>query len=845
VNPITGSKALAGAIALGIFIMVAGCGGGGSSSAPTQPVSGPPPVVPPPPPPPPTVGTVEIVEAGLLLTSIGETRQLHARVIDTNGNPMTTATVTWTARTSGQTSGSHITIESSGLATAASLGVAQIVASASGIESAPLVGAVAKVADGAILITDAQIVGEPVSPAPGAAEYGESYQVTLTNVATPAVGAIVINTESKPVAGRVLSATSVGGQSQLKLAIIPFSELLPQFAFEEAIDLSKSKLVLDPRLAADYNLIRTADGYQLSLKTGVSKGRQTRSAKIGEIECDAEVDLGIELPLTVKLILDPTLDVKYGQFTGLERFVLDIKGGVDTELAFTIEPTAVEVECRLELATFTPPIGGVLSFILAVEIPVGVGVSGGYKVSLATLKAAATLKTSAEMQLGLDCPGGGDCDIVHSYGNFKYEFNPEFEITSSGTRIEPTARAFFYAGLGFAVVRLEDFELFETVLGLKVSGSFASSNTQIADPLYKSSYGIAATVDISPSDQLKEFTENLFGKLGLNPELETISLEFPIGNSPSGVVKADKPGFAAGERVNFQVTLEGTDLIPRVGAPYNVARLLLIRNDDGAGTVVARVNAAQDQKVFNIALTADRAGSAANYFVFVVTRSVPWDLFALEIGRAAANTLEIYRVTSICTPETDWTKRTGFNGAQVTVVRDRICSGSVPGRNLKACRYNGSWLPKHEGRSDLVYNTRNGYPGSYERDDFSITSDGTFELRYEYGWNQTRETVSQTITNFWEASYYARINPITRQSGGRFWRKIDSSSVSKSPNQTGTYNVTTLEAEVPFGNNPPAFGGAYSISEVDVLPVHVESRGIADASEIPAECTGDSPYTPL
>jgi hypothetical protein len=164
---------------------------------------------------------------------------------------------------------------------------------------------------------------------------------------------------------------------------------------------------------------------------------------------------------------------------------------------------------------------------------------------------------------------------------------------------------------------------------------------------------------------------------------------------------------------------------------------------------------------------------------------------------------------------------------------------------LTACRYNGDWLPKTEGRDDIVHNGNSNLTGSYERDRLVVAADGTFELTYEFGWNHRSATTTQIITNFLEHSVYVKANPDTRFNGGRCYRKSDTSRESKIPTQTGTVMVREDEAELTYGpqSSPPFFRGWNFWQHSGPLPELMRTIDITDDAQIPADCRGDTPYT--
>ena len=846
-----GVKVAACALVAGMTACFAGCGGGGGSTSSPPPVSGPTPVPPPPPPPLPTVGTVEIGQTGLLLTAIGQTARLSTRVTDTNGNAMTEA-VSWTASTGGSTTGANVEVGPDGLITAKSFGVAQVVAKVGTVESAPLLVAVSRVADGAILITDSLIVGEPELTNPTIpADADSHYDVTLTGMAAPEVGAVIINTESKPVGGRVLAVTPVGTDVKVSLEPLALNELLPEFTLNEVIDLSGGVMDFEPELVESYEIKRNGNSYRFTLKPTVQKAGDVRR-KASKLHCTGdpggiEPVLSLNQPPSFDLVLNPSVDAQWS-WHGLERFVIRIDPVFTSTLKLDVSAElSVGLSCNWNFGVLRPPIAGVVSRFIGVQFPVGLK----FEASAKAVSRAFTLETKLELRssakFGVNCPGGGECEPFADIGEFGVKYEPVVTYAPGPIRIEPTisASVFVRAQAGLLIVADATLDTFILQGGPKFTGSFGTTDDQIADAAYESNYNLDGFVTLRAEATLKKWVTRLFGDLTLEFGHDLIDREWSLSKSPFGTVHANKANLVAGEAVTFEINLESVHMVNALSAPYMVSRVVLIRREGSAGGVeVAGVTATKDQKRFLISYVPNRDGNASEYFVFVEPRFFPVDI-ALEVGRAAANTLEVFHVTSVCTPVTEWVEKTGFDGAQVRRFDDRICSGSVPGRNLRACRYNGVWMAKQENRDDLVYNTRNGFPGSYERDEFSVSADGTFEMRYEYGWSEIRETATRTITNFRESSFFVSGNPITRQAEGKFYRKIDLSHTSKVPSQTGTYNVTTLEAEVPFGNNLPAFGGPFTKSAVGPLPVLIESRGVVDRSEVPAECTGDSPYTQL
>src|SRR5688572_15595426 len=383
-----------------------GGGGGGGGNPPSQP--SPPPSTSPPPPPPPVVGTVEIEQTGLLLTETGQTRQLRARVIDVNDNPMNVP-ATWSSSTNGSAAATHISVSSDGVATAVSIGISQIVASAGGIQSAPLLATYNTVASGAILLTDANIVGDPVPTDPNAPpDPANTFDVTLTGVAAPVVGEIVVNTESKIVAGRVTAAVTSGTETKVTLEQLPIPELFPELEFREVIDLSRTGIAFEGEILSEYNIERVGNSYSFTPKPTAQK---ISAFKPTLLKCKSDQSLGGDIELVERpkftLTLDPTLDIELRRLTGVERFVLAAKPKLDAQVKLKLTGNlAAKVGCEWYLGILRPPIGGPMGSVIGMQFPVRLEFEASAQASSPTLLLGAKLDVSSSAQFGVNCSSG-------------------------------------------------------------------------------------------------------------------------------------------------------------------------------------------------------------------------------------------------------------------------------------------------------------------------------------------------------------------------------------------------------------------------------------------------------
>lgn len=629
-------------MALASLAWLVGCGsGGGSQSA--------------------QVANVEIQQTGLILTEAGAVRQLSAKATDAEGNAVD-VTTTWTS-----TNPSAIAVDGTGKVTAASSnGASQIVAEAGGITSAPLLVVVTQPALNAILLTDSQIVGDPVETTPGAvASFDNTYQVSLTGVTAPAVGAILINTESKAVAGRVLQVDSTSVPIRVTLGLVSLRELFPNLEINETIDLANAPIRINPEIAAAYDIKRTGNTFEFTPKQSSVIAAAVRAVvalfipqaaaagpfALGPFKCETSITggEGASLPIVLStpplfsVTASPTLDLKLN-LVGVERFVINaeptvkVEGGINVAIAFE-----GKIECKVELFAYVIPVGGPLALILGGVVPMGVGLEAGGKLTLATMGIGTKAELKSKVKAGIACPSGiPPCSFERSMEDLTAKVTPTLDVPSLGdVRLEPSLSAVGYmeATIGNVFLKSLRFDFVKVKSGANLAGSFALLASQLDDPAYSSDYKISMEASAGVGGNLGDVLK-LLGISSLNAvelKISTDLAKSPAGLA-SGAVTADKASFVFGDTVNFTVKLDPAtiDFFPGFG-PYNVSKVQLVRGRTLLTTsVVATANATPGQTEFSFAFTAPNSGSAGEFSAFVVTTLLPFDLLALEVGSASA-----------------------------------------------------------------------------------------------------------------------------------------------------------------------------------------------------------------
>ncbi|EIT71800.1 Ig-like domain-containing protein [Hydrocarboniphaga effusa] len=632
-----GWRSLLAALALATLAACSGGGGNNDDGDDTPPVDPPVAAVP---------ARIEIIETGLLLTERGQTRLLHARVLDASGATIA-APVSWSSSDSGR-----LSIDSTGLLKAeAASGSSQIVATTGTLRSAPLLAAVVGVADDTLLVDDSQVVRGAVETDPDA-EPGldNTYTVIVSGVTAPEPGTLVVGTGSEPVAGRVVSTQTRPEGIELTLALAPLNELFPGLEINQVFDLSQAPVDIPDEIAADYEIAREGNTFSftprasaaaasadaLVAKVGAAAGTSTLARGcetfIPDFREGSPLPISILAPPALRVTINPTLDVLYTEARGLERLlvraspVASVEGGLNIVAAFE-----GKVECKADLFTFRVPVGGALSMIISGLVPVGVSLEAGGKITVATMGISFKNETRFNGRVGLEC--NGDCMFVAAAGDLTNTITPTLNLPGiEDLRLEPSvlASATVGASLGNPLLKSLRFNAFQAKAGPRLFGSFAPKTTQLADPLYKSNYRIFAEFRAGLGTGIEGLAK-LFNIIRLTG-LEFLS-QVDLAKSPTGVLTADRAGFVTGDVVHFELDLD-SDNVSFLG-DYNVKDVVLLRRSGGLNEVM-RLTASDDQTHFAFDFTAPNAGEVGEFSAFVITRKLPFELTALELDTARA-----------------------------------------------------------------------------------------------------------------------------------------------------------------------------------------------------------------
>lgn len=616
--------------------LLAACGGSDGN------IDGPAPAVPATPAAP--VARVEIISDSAWLPGNGQTRQLAAQAYDAAGNPVS-ATISWTSSRTSQ-----VAVDASGrLTSQVAAGSAQITAQAGGVSSAPLLAYVASPAAGVVLVDDASIVGQPVETDPAATpNLANTYQVTLSGIAPPAVGTLLLGRGDKSLAGKVTAVTTTGAQTVATLQLVPLPELFADLKIEEILDLSRAEVLIPADVEAQFNVARNGNTWSFTPKATRTTQRARPQAVTGTHardilpfrSCDVGLEgydelsnlpIGLEPP-TFGITLSPSLDVRYDRLSGLTRFVVSAEPKVTMGATLQASvPIKGALECSLQLFALRLPIGGPLAFFIGGMVPVGVGFELEATVTLATFKIGAQSEIGTKLSAGWNCPGP-TCEFVRSIEDSTATLTPVFDAPNpvEDARLESKLNLFGYleAELGNPFLRSLRFKAFEERLGAKFKGNFAPPVAQVLDAAYAADYTLSATGEAKLGTGINDIV-TLLG-LGSLTSID-LDIERELARSPRALkVEADRATFATGDMINAKVTLDPATL--NFLGVYNVDSVQLRRRVGSVTEVLATLNASTGQQVFDLSVTAPNDGNVSEWMAFVTTWALPFELASLELG---------------------------------------------------------------------------------------------------------------------------------------------------------------------------------------------------------------------
>jgi hypothetical protein len=590
---------------------------------------------------PPLAGPIEVTPSGVLLTTRGQTAHLVATATGLDG---ATLPITWSSSNPDQ-----VAVDGEGNVTAvADLGGALIYADA-GDRTTPVAVLIVQPAPGAVLVSDAQIVGEPqpLGDPTALPATGDRYRVRLTGIEAPPPGSPLIATEGARLGGRVVASQATDGAIDVDYELVPMPTLLARYSF--AIDIP-----LDPRESGAAAVERSTElasvgqspaggGYALNVEKKVEKEVEFKS---GPLKCKASASAkfkstAFNIKATTNLSVQVEGRKEEANTTAAERtkivlagpIALDITGGLKAEAGF-------EGSASCTLAKYIPvPIGGFIAVFLGLTIPIGLEATMEGKVKAVDIDLGPQGHLGTKVELGFQCVNSACSTVTESTADASNGLLWNTKVTAlHDMRVDASVGLNFVTGLAAHAVD-ENFSLIEAKIGPVQAMSLAFDDAQIRDTGYASNYDLKVAGSVAPSSDLKKIIEKLVGD-NFTIDLALKYESDPLSSSPKGTLSTEKPRVQVGKQVTLSIDLDPKSIDYFLIGP-NVDGLIISRwKDDALEQIATIAVAASGQTHFEYKWTPRREHLGMNDLVaFVESTGLP--AVPLEIAPDSTTKVEV------------------------------------------------------------------------------------------------------------------------------------------------------------------------------------------------------------
>lgn len=527
-------------------------------------------------PPGPTLSRIEIGSGGILFTGIGGSRQLSATAYSSTGAEMPDVEVSWHS-----TNPSAVVVTSSGVVSAsADVGSAQIIARSGSVSSAPILVMVAELVEGAVTVSDSQVV-VPFEEVDAQAAFGPGFQYTvgLNGASSLAIGQIVVGDGSAPIVGRVMG---IAGDI-VTLEVVPIDEVFASLDLDQSIDLANAPLEVLEGVEEFFDVSTAAGGglvFELKNELIGSAGLRPAQAgglyQVGPFTCvSTSPTLLAELSLlsaSITVSNDVEVDAAWNLQT--KQIVVESKPRVSLAMSIRLTGPTDEfrrITCNAMLFEPVMEIPGAYTVYLTASLPTGVGfeIAGSALPSGSGIDVAGNIH--ADLTSGFICQGlSCQCPQVPAVATVTPRIAhvapslPDGIVATidaqvfayTSTRLGIVARAASMAGAGHQSSRRFTEELMSMRAGTMTSASLANERTQAQALSFEPSYEAVRVVRLEEGSISAEAASLMQLPFAVDLDCGTL-VDLAGGPASATSIVMDKDGgFAQGEQVTVEVSLD-------------------------------------------------------------------------------------------------------------------------------------------------------------------------------------------------------------------------------------------------------------------------------------------------
>ncbi len=448
-----------------------------------------------------TVSKIIITQGNTILTGSGETLQLSAQALNSDGSLVNTE-VSWRSDKS-----DIVSVDDNGQITSfVAVGKASITAYIDGIESKPIDVTVATLAADIKLLRDRDIISVALKTPQLPPSANNTYSLSISKTTALEMGDKILGAGSVYFGGEIISLEQTEDAWLVTLLQLPLTEIFDDLTFNEKEKINDLTPYIKKEILQRYDVITLNNGdLQFTLKKSeklsqpkvISNAISSQQSKatnpealgfnLGAFECHYSSTMSVQ-PISFNVmpdqfVINHDIDFIFNfdmDTTGLQKIAIDgvIEAGIDYNINILPQLDGF-AECELEVFAIEPSLPGIFVDLIPIDIPISIGfrVDG----SLQSLAGAVQVSgfSTADIQTGIECDalqcqalfeGSASTDVDYAYQM------ATFETLNETTKANVSFMIYSTVGL-----RFWGFNFSSYLVGLSEKHTLASPAAQIAN----------------------------------------------------------------------------------------------------------------------------------------------------------------------------------------------------------------------------------------------------------------------------------------------------------------------------------------------------------------------------
>lgn len=561
------------------------------------------------------VARLEVSPSSVVLTSDEPTRDLRVRALAEDGTEIVGVPIAYAS-----SKPEVVTIDGQGrVSAAAGLGSALIEISSGDVIAAPVPVVAAKPKAGVLMLGDDKIIGTPALVEPAESVIGSRFSITVRTDPPPALGSLLLSSESAAVAGQVVEVKRVEpGISTVVFEVLRLDKLFDELQIETVLTPDQVRRILKVP-AGRPNRTRLADRGATS---------EQPLFQLGELVCKGDADVAL-FDVRFKVDIEHQISIRFSLNIAdgnSEPFVFASQYSYDgtAEVGVKLGKGKGKIACQVPLIRVPVPVVGFLQVLMQPMVPINGSLESSVDLSTnAEMVGKCFLRGKLSAGFGFDAQWNkldlNSGEVEHPDCDFSNNSNPDnINFRFGWDTFVGLQAGFEVDSLLARLAKKEPIEFLSARTGILFEDDSSNPAGAAIDTLFSPGYKLSLETKISMAENFEEKLKNIFSEQwgpGLVDLDFSFSRSFVLGVSPvAAAVTVDTSIFNVGQVVRFGVNLDRfTSYFPLIGPGlYNIDEIRIYRVDHVSGTaaLVSKQTASDGQLEFVLEWVADFDGAA-------------------------------------------------------------------------------------------------------------------------------------------------------------------------------------------------------------------------------------------